>query len=61
MGVSFYRHRGITPWLDGKHTVFGRVMSGMDVVDAIEKTATDESDVPVEDVVIEDVTVSAAK
>ncbi|MEK7158707.1 MAG: peptidylprolyl isomerase [Patescibacteria group bacterium] len=50
-----------TPWLDGKHTVFGRVMSGMDVVDAIEKTATDESDVPVEDVVIEDVTVSAAK
>jgi peptidyl-prolyl cis-trans isomerase B (cyclophilin B) len=34
------------PWLDGKHTVFGRVTDGMDVVDAIENVATDSSDRP---------------
>jgi peptidyl-prolyl cis-trans isomerase B (cyclophilin B) len=41
------------PWLDGKHTVFGRVTTGMDVVDAIEATPTDARDKPHEDVVIE--------
>ena len=41
------------PWLDGKHTVFGRVTSGMEAVDSIEGTATGGQDRPVEDVVIE--------
>jgi peptidyl-prolyl cis-trans isomerase B (cyclophilin B) len=41
------------PWLDGKHTVFGRVTSGMDVVDAIEQTPTDARDKPREDVLIQ--------
>ncbi len=36
------------PWLDGKHTVFGQVVSGMDVVDAIEATPTDGRDKPLE-------------
>lgn len=36
------------PWLDGKHTVFGKVSSGMDAVDAIEGTETDARDRPVE-------------
>src|SRR3954469_6242152 len=40
-------------WLDGKHTVFGRVTSGMDAVDAIEGVETGGQDRPVEDVVIE--------
>lgn len=44
---------GETPWLDGKHTVFGRVTEGMDVVDAISAVDTDANDKPREDVRIE--------
>src|SRR6478672_7372283 len=43
------------PWLDGKHTVFGRVSSGMDVVDAIEQVETGPGDRPTDDVRIESV------
>jgi cyclophilin family peptidyl-prolyl cis-trans isomerase len=41
------------PWLDGKHTVFGRVESGMEAVDAIESVETGQNDRPIEPVVIE--------
>ncbi len=47
------------PWLDGKHTVFGRVTSGMEVVDAIEKVDVDARDKPREDVILEEVAVPA--
>jgi cyclophilin family peptidyl-prolyl cis-trans isomerase len=46
------------PWLDGKHTVFGRVTSGMDSVDAIEGTETGPGDRPTTPQVIERVELS---
>ena len=45
------------PWLDGKHTVFGRVTEGMEAVDSIEGAPTGAGDRPVEDAVIERVEV----
>ena len=46
---------GAAPWLDGKHTVFGEVTEGMDVVDAIEGTQTDGRDMPIEPQVIQSI------
>ena len=46
------------PWLDGKHTVFGRVTAGMDAVDSIEASETDSRDKPVDDARIERVELS---
>src|SRR5215212_8481949 len=46
------------PWLDGKHTVFGRVTSGMEVADTISQLPSDPSDKPREDAVIQTVHVA---
>jgi cyclophilin family peptidyl-prolyl cis-trans isomerase len=46
------------PWLDGKHTVFGKVTDGMEVVDQISEVPRDARDKPHDDVVIEAVSVS---
>jgi len=48
---------GEAPWLDGKHTVFGEITSGMEAVDSIEGTETGPGDRPVEDARIESVEV----
>ena len=48
------------PWLDGKHTVFGEVTSGMDAVDSIENAPTGARDKPQDDAVIERVELSEA-
>lgn len=44
-----------TPWLDGHHTNFGKVISGMDVVDQIESVAVDANDRPLKEIIIESI------
>jgi peptidyl-prolyl cis-trans isomerase A (cyclophilin A) len=56
-GSQFFITVVPTPWLNGKHTIFGEVIEGADVVDLMTRVKTGSQDRPVEDVTIESVTV----
>lgn len=52
--VSHYRHGG-TPWLDGRHTVFGQVVAGMAVAEKIAAVDRDQADRPKKPVIIDEI------
>ena len=55
-GSQFFINTASNNFLDGKHTVFGKVVSGMDVVTKIESTPTSPSDRPIEPIIINSIT-----
>lgn len=54
-GSQFFVTLAATPWLDGKHAIFGKVTDGLDIVKAIGTVKTGPMDKPVDDIVIEEV------
>lgn len=55
--IEAYRENGGTPWLDQRHTVFGHVAEGMDVINEINKIETNPQDRPLDDVIIESINI----
>ena len=51
-GTQFFITVAPTPWLDGKHVVFGKVLEGMEICKKIEMNLTDKDDKPVKKVTI---------
>ena len=57
-GSQFFIIHQATPWLDGKHSVFGEVVRGHDVVEAIGNAARDARDKPLVDIILAEVVIS---
>ena len=55
--VKAYEEKGGTPWLDFRHTAIGQVVEGIDVVDSIADVAVGTADKPLDDVILETITV----
>lgn len=56
--IDAYQSSGGCPWLDGKHTVFGQVINGLDIVDLIARSRTNSADRPITDIVINSVKIT---
>lgn len=52
-GSQFYITTVQTPWLNGKHTIFGKTVSGQDIVHMIERVKTDTDDIPLQPVILQ--------
>lgn len=55
--IDHYKETGGTPWLDHRHTVFGQVISGMEIVEKISKVDRDGMDKPKKDVMMNEITI----
>lgn len=59
--ISLYKEKGGTPWLDFRHTVFGQVIEGLDVLDQIAAVKVGPGDRPAYDVTMESVTIETVE